>query len=188
MGEVSENMYSVKFQLSLKEMNEAVGAIKVHAIEEKVKGYLPIKIIGVLLMLSLSVIGLTTIIVVVEAWTLLDKKLIVYIWLGAVCFAVAISALKDSLFKYYLKKNEPAEQNDQLKMKTISLLERGISQRQEDYENIAYWSVFIQVHEQDGFIYIRQKNNRFIVIPVRVFPDEASKEKFLTKLKSYIHA
>lgn len=186
MSLFAENGYSVTYRLSNKEKKAAVSGIKVHVIEEKVKGYLPVRILEGLLALCLGVGVLITLIVIAETWKVLDQKLIIYIWLAIVCMALGIHAIKDRVIKFYLDKNEPAEQHDEPKMETITLLERGLLQVQQGYEFLALWREVIQVHEQDGFIYIRRKDNRFMVIPARVFPDQATKQDFLEKLKSYV--
>lgn len=187
MYSVLENEYSVKFALSRKEMKEARGAIKVHAIEEKVKGYFLVKVLGILLMVCLGVCGLAMLIVLGEAWSLFDTKITIYTVLASGCLAAILSDTQDKLLKYYLKKNEAAEQGDEPKMVTVSLMERGLLVLKEGYEFVALWPSIIQLHEQDGFIYLRHANNHFDVIPVRAFQDEVSKHAFMTKLESYVY-
>lgn len=159
----------LSYTMSMKENDRAKESIDVHTEEEKIKGYFPVHAIGMLVVVSLFITIIACALALLNSYQYVTNRLPVYVTVAGFISYFLFNELHKKLKEYYLNKNEDREIKNHENYYNLLICKDYISMGDTDIEIRIFWQYITLVYQKDNFIFIRRKDNRFIVIPTRVF-------------------
>ncbi|EHG1205517.1 YcxB family protein [Salmonella enterica subsp. enterica serovar Paratyphi A] len=190
----SDNRYSINFTLSVLEKTEASKLIKEHEKQEHIELYGYILLIKKAALLVLSFAALFDFIILFGLIALAPKdpgyveraKFLSIITFTLIAIFIGLLYIYDYLMKKVMRTNYLSEIRDSELMLRLKINRSYIEQIMKIGSSKVFWNNIKKTYREKGFLFIQTKENRYIIIPERVFKNGEETEKLYNFVKEQI--